>query len=95
MQQNGLTSESSIESILNVLGQYVYDNFEYVADVEDVWQSVDQTLAKKAGDCEDINLVLRAMVHAGLRKSGKLAEVDKVVLSLGYLRLDERGIFAY
>ena len=42
--------------------EWVRRNIEYVADVEDYWQSANQTLSKGTGDCEDQAILLASLI---------------------------------
>lgn len=42
--------------------EWVRRNIEYVADVEDYWQSANETLSMKTGDCEDQAILLASLI---------------------------------
>ena len=71
-----MTEKDKLESILNL----IINNFTYVADnPEDTWNTVDETLATKSGDCEDLsNLAASLLLAAGFPADKVNVYVDLV-----------------
>lgn len=51
-------------SVLQMVSSYewVRRNIEYVADAEDYWQSANETISRKTGDCEDQAILLASLI---------------------------------
>lgn len=50
---------SSVEDVM----EWTARNIIYVADADDVWQSPEQTMLRRAGDCEDVSILAMSMLR--------------------------------
>ena len=89
-------SESDIAAAVTT---YVQTNFKYISDgvaVEgkpaDHWNTINETMAARGGDCEDLSVLTASLLMGALSKSG-VSDADihsKVTLAAGYL-VDKTG----
>ena len=89
-------SESDIATAVTT---YVQTNFKYISDgvaVEgkpaDHWNTINETMAARGGDCEDLSVLTASLLMGALSKSG-VSDADihsKVTLAAGYL-VDKTG----
>ncbi|MDR1452971.1 MAG: hypothetical protein LBJ25_03240 [Candidatus Margulisbacteria bacterium] len=68
---SGLNDGSvSLEDKVVKLYNYIVNNFKYVPDASDSWNFVEETIANKSGDCEDLTNLLASALIALLRQEG-------------------------
>ena len=90
-----ISLQDSDTTIAETVLSYVQDNFKYQKEAcseigcLDHWQSVEETLAKGTGDCEDLTLLTASLLSNALLKKGhsKDSVSEMVKVSAGYLPL--------
>ena len=84
----------SDKEIASAVLDYMQTHFTYIKEGKstDYWQSIEETVIKKGGDCEDLAILQASLLMNVLKKEGYSdAEVsDKVSLAAGYVT-DKRG----
>ena len=100
MTREGTLKKGMSESdIATAVTTYVQTHFNYISDgvtVEgksaDHWNTINETMAAKGGDCEDLSILTASLLMGALSKSGVSDEAihRKVTLAAGYL-VDKTG----
>ncbi|MDR1997375.1 MAG: hypothetical protein LBQ83_03540 [Candidatus Margulisbacteria bacterium] len=70
------TALSTEEKLLK-LYNYIIANFTYIPDARDDWGFVDETIARRGGDCEDLATLLASAMLALLLREGLDAETAR------------------
>lgn len=78
---SGLTEEQ----IVTLIHDYMLDNFSYIADEGENWASVDDTLASKTGDCEDLANTEASLLIAAFEKAGMTDAAANVSVVAGQM----------
>ena len=94
-----LTESMSEEELAEALLNYVNENFQYKNDTAatdgrsgDHWQSVRETLARGAGDCEDLSILQASLLSNVLKTKKGYSEKqvsEMVTLSAGYIDIGD------
>jgi hypothetical protein len=63
-------SALTLEEKLTKLYNYIVNNFSYIPDDSDSWSFVEETIANKGGDCEDLANLLASALIALLMQEG-------------------------
>jgi hypothetical protein len=92
-------SSHSDEEVATHVVEYVKENFSYIEDDRcqkdycDHWQSIDETLLKGGGDCEDLSILITSLLsHVYLERGHSKEKVSHMVmLSAGYLLTESGG----
>ena len=78
---SGLTEEQ----IVTMVHDYMLDNFEYLADEGEQWASVEDTLASKSGDCEDLANTQASLLIAAFEAVGMSEAAANVSVVAGQM----------
>ncbi|MDA0945215.1 MAG: hypothetical protein O3A77_04055, partial [bacterium] len=85
-QASGYVQTGMTESeIMTAVHRYVADKIQYQSDVGDQWQTVAQTLARGAGDCEDMAILVASLTARALHAVGMDAVAATVRLEAGLM----------
>ncbi|MDA8576083.1 hypothetical protein N9L24_03460, partial [Candidatus Marinamargulisbacteria bacterium] len=85
-QASGYVQTGMTESeIMTAVHRYVADKIQYQSDVGDQWQTVAQTLARGAGDCEDMAILVASLAARALHMAGMDDLAATVRLEAGLL----------
>jgi hypothetical protein len=85
-QASGYVQAGMTESeIMTAVHRYVADKIQYQSDVGDQWQTVEQTLARGAGDCEDMAILVASLAARALHAVGMDDLAETVRLEAGLM----------
>ncbi len=85
-QASGYVQAGMTESeIMTAVHRYVADRIAYQSDVGDQWQTVEQTLARGAGDCEDMAILVASLAARALHAVGMNDLAETVRLEAGLM----------
>ncbi|MFC1771624.1 transglutaminase domain-containing protein, partial [Candidatus Margulisiibacteriota bacterium] len=86
---NELNNTMSDTELAAKILSYVQTNYKYTSDqpMKDHWQSIEETVAKGQGDCEDLAILQASLLMCALEKKGYSKDQvrEMVKLSAGYL----------
>jgi hypothetical protein len=83
--QGIITDGMTEEELLSAVNDYMATNFSYITDATgDHWQSVDETIKLKGGDCEDLanleaSLLIAALMDRGVSRADADTRINCVV----------------
>lgn len=81
LKADGIINDGmSVQQLVIAMNDYVHDNFAYLADVGDHWNSVAETVQNGGGDCEDLANLEASLLISALKDRGMSEdEADKRV----------------
>ncbi|MFC1751961.1 hypothetical protein ACFL96_00995 [Thermoproteota archaeon] len=99
-QKGALSQSMSAEDIAKAVLAYMQGHFNYIRETKaldgrpmDYWQSIEETMARGGGDCEDLAILQASLLMNALKHKGYSQEQinTMVKLSAGYLKYGAMG----
>lgn len=86
----GATELEAVQAAVN----WVAANYNYVADVGEVWTSSEQMYGRLSGDCEDWAILLTALLRFHTQYAGQAVTADKVWVAISLVTEPGIGVVA-